>query len=75
MHVLNGEKYKELCPDSSLLSTGQIRACIISHHTKALLRREGMSDDQLTVTLPLEVRAVANLSQADKSKDGLKVEL
>lgn len=55
MHVLNGEKYKELCPDNTLLSTGQIKNCIILHHQKALLKREGMSDDQLRVMLPLEV--------------------
>ncbi|KAG2438687.1 hypothetical protein HXX76_005233 [Chlamydomonas incerta] len=61
MHVLNGEKYKELCPDNTLLSIGAIKNCIISHHTKALLRREGMSDDQLRVYLPLE-RGAATLS-------------
>lgn len=56
MHVLNGEKYKELCPDNTLLSVASIKNCIITHHTKALLRREGMSDEQLRVYLPLEVR-------------------
>ncbi|GFR43381.1 hypothetical protein Agub_g4453, partial [Astrephomene gubernaculifera] len=61
MHVLNGEKYKELCPDNTLLSLGAIRNCIISHHTKALLRREGMADDQLRVYLPLE-RGAASVS-------------
>ncbi|KAG2445358.1 hypothetical protein HYH02_008823 [Chlamydomonas schloesseri] len=61
LHVLNGEKYKELCPDNTLLSIGAIKNCIISHHVKALLRREGMSDDQLRVYLPLE-RGAATLS-------------
>lgn len=59
MHVLNGEKYKELCPDNTLLSVASIKNCIITHHTKALLRREGMSDEQLRVYLPLERGAAA----------------
>ncbi|GLC55265.1 PSII 6.1 kDa protein [Pleodorina starrii] len=61
MHVLNGEKYKELCPDNTLLTVSSIKSCIISHQTKALLRREGMADDQLKVYLPLE-RGAATVS-------------
>mmetsp|Transcript_29342 Transcript_29342/g.64952 ORF Transcript_29342/g.64952 Transcript_29342/m.64952 type:complete len:729 (+) Transcript_29342:226-2412(+) len=61
IHVLNGEKYKEICPDNTLLSHQQLRTCIISHHTKALLRREGGSDDQLRCFLQLE-RGQAPLS-------------
>ncbi|KXZ52067.1 hypothetical protein GPECTOR_10g1090 [Gonium pectorale] len=61
VHVLNGEKYKELCPDNTLLSIPAIRNCVISHHTKALLRREGMSEDALRVFLQLE-RGSATLS-------------
>ncbi|KAG2502074.1 hypothetical protein HYH03_000567 [Edaphochlamys debaryana] len=61
MHVLNGEKYKELCPEATLLSTNIIKSCIISHHTKALLRRESMNEDQLRVFLPIE-RGVASVS-------------
>lgn len=53
--VMNGEKYKEICPDNTLLSHAQLRTCIISHHTRALLRREGGSDDQLRCFLQLEV--------------------
>ncbi len=55
-HVLNGEKYKEICPENNLLSHAQLRTCIISHHTKALLKRDGGSDDQLRCFLQLEVR-------------------
>lgn len=57
MHVLNGEKYKELCPDNTLLSISQIKTCVISHQTKALLRREGQPEDQIAVYLPLDVSA------------------
>lgn len=39
--VVNGEKYKELCPDNTLSSFSHLRSCIVSHHTKALLRKEG----------------------------------
>jgi len=54
VHVLNGEKYKEICPDNTLLSHTQLHSCIISHHTKALLKRDGGSDDQLRCFLGLE---------------------
>lgn len=54
VHVLNGEKYKEICPDNTLLSHMQLHTCVISHHTKALLKREGGSDDQLRCFLQLE---------------------
>lgn len=47
MHVLNGEKYREICPDNTLLSHSQLKTCVIAHHTKALLRRDGAGDDQL----------------------------
>ncbi|GFH16547.1 uncharacterized protein HaLaN_12984 [Haematococcus lacustris] len=53
-HVLNGEKYKEVCPENTLLSHAQLRGCVITHHTKALLRRDGGSDDQLRCFLQLE---------------------
>ncbi|GAX84826.1 hypothetical protein CEUSTIGMA_g12247.t1 [Chlamydomonas eustigma] len=54
VHVLNGEKYKELCPDNTLLSHLHLRSCVISHHQKALLKREGGSDEQLRCFLQLE---------------------
>jgi hypothetical protein len=59
--VLNGEKYKEVCPDNTLLSAAALRSCIISHHTRALLRREGGPDDALRCFLGLE-RGAAVLS-------------
>lgn len=59
--MLNGEKYKELCPDNTLLSVIAIRSCIISHHQRALLRRDGMADTELHVFLPLEVRQGASI--------------
>jgi hypothetical protein len=52
--VLNGEKYKEICPDNTLISNANLLACVISHHQKALLKREGGSDDQLRCFLQLE---------------------
>lgn len=61
IHVLNGEKYREICPDNTLLSHAQLKSCVISHHTKALLRRDGGSDDQLRCFLTLE-RGQASLS-------------
>eukprot|EP00798_Chlamydomonas_sp_ICE-L_P031947 gene31947-17902_t len=54
VHVLNGEKYKEICPDNTLLSHSQLKSCVISHHTKALLKREGGSEDSLRCFLALE---------------------
>ncbi|KAF5832185.1 hypothetical protein DUNSADRAFT_12024 [Dunaliella salina] len=66
VHVLNGEKYREICPDNVLLSHQQLRACIISNHTKALLRRENGSDDQLRCFLQLEV-ATKRVKHAIKS--------
>ncbi len=54
--MLNGEKYKEICPDNTLLSHMHLRSCVISHHQKALLKREGGSDEQLRCFLQLEVR-------------------
>ncbi|GLI70279.1 hypothetical protein VaNZ11_015212 [Volvox africanus] len=62
LQVLNGERYKEICPDNVLLSVSAIKSCIINGHQKALLRREGMADTDLQVSLPLE-RGVANLSE------------
>ena len=56
VHVLNGEKYKEICPDNVLLSHQQLKACVISHHTKALLRRDSMPEDALRCFLQIEVR-------------------
>eukprot|EP00798_Chlamydomonas_sp_ICE-L_P015740 gene15740-21861_t len=61
VHVLNGEKYREICPDNTLLSHAQLKTCVISHHQKALLRREGGSEDALRCFLPLE-RGQAPLS-------------
>ncbi|GIL85694.1 hypothetical protein Vretimale_13197 [Volvox reticuliferus] len=61
LQVLNGERYKELCPDNTLLSVSNLQSCIISNHTRALLRREGMADTDLQVFLPLE-RGSATLS-------------
>ena len=45
--VVNGEKYRDLCPDNTLLSFSHLRSCIVTHHTKALLRRDGAADEQL----------------------------
>jgi hypothetical protein len=59
VHVLNGERYKELCPENQLLSHVQLKTCIVSHHQKALLKRDGGADDQLRCFLQLEVRGGA----------------
>lgn len=57
VHVMNGDKYKELCPENSqLLTHSQLRLCIITHHQRALLRRDGQGDDQLRCFLQLDVR-------------------
>ncbi|WIA18162.1 hypothetical protein OEZ85_009637 [Tetradesmus obliquus] len=49
VHMLNGEKYKEVCPDNTLLNNAQLRGCIIQpNHKKPLLKREsamGVAED------------------------------
>lgn len=59
--MLNGEKYKEVCPDNTLLNSMQLRGCIIQpNHKKPLLKREtamGLAEE-LRIFLPVEVRAV-----------------
>lgn len=71
-HVMNGEKYKEICPENTLLSHTQLRSCIIAHHTKALLRRDGGSDDQLRCFLQLERgQAVLSDLQVTTSSEAL----
>lgn len=59
VHVLNGEKYREVCPENTLLNSMQLRGCIISpHHKKPLLKREsalGVSEDT-RIFLEVEVR-------------------
>jgi hypothetical protein len=61
VHVLNGEKYKEVCPDNTLLNNAQLRGCIIQpNHKKPLLKREsamGVAEDT-RIFLTVEVRAV-----------------
>eukprot|EP00955_Chlamydomonas_euryale_P112588 366142-Chlamydomonas_euryale.AAC.7 len=52
--VLNGEKYKEVVPEGSLPTQSMLLACIIGHHTKALLKREGGDDAVLRCFLPAE---------------------
>lgn len=60
VHVLNGEKYREVCPENTLLNSMQLRSCIIlPHNKKPLLKREsalGVADDT-RIYLPVEVRA------------------
>jgi hypothetical protein len=60
VHVLNGEKYKEVCPDNTLLNNAQLRGCIIQpNHKKPLLKREsamGVAEDT-RIFLTVEVRA------------------
>lgn len=57
--MLNGEKYREVCPENTLLNSMQLRGCIISpHHKKPLLKREsalGVSEDT-RIFLQVEVR-------------------
>jgi hypothetical protein len=59
VHVLNGERYKEVCPENTLLNSMQLRSCIIaSHQKKPLLKREnalGVTEDA-RIFLPVEVR-------------------
>jgi hypothetical protein len=62
VHVLNGEKYREVCPENTLLNSMQLRGCIIlPHNKKPLLKREsalGVADDT-RIYLPVEVRATS----------------
>lgn len=57
--MLNGEKYREVCPENTLLNSMQLRGCIIPpQHKKPLLKREsalGVTDD-VRIFLPIEVR-------------------
>lgn len=59
VHVLNGERYKEVCPENTLLNSVQLRSCIIlPHQKKPLLKRGdalGVTDDT-RIFLPVEVR-------------------
>jgi hypothetical protein len=59
VHVLNGEKYKEVCPDNTLLSSSQLRGCIIVPQPKRpLLKREsalGVMSEDVRTFLPIEV--------------------
>ncbi|KAG1654764.1 hypothetical protein FOA52_015324 [Chlamydomonas sp. UWO 241] len=53
--VLNGEKYKEVVPEGNLLPPQMLlQQCIIGHHTRALLKREGGPDDALRCFLHAE---------------------
>lgn len=71
VHVLNGEKYREVCPENTLLNSMQLRGCIITpHHKKPLLKREsalGVSEEA-RIFLQVEVRAgVAMLMLQDST--------
>jgi hypothetical protein len=59
VHVLNGEKYKEVCPDNTLLNNMQLRGCIIQPNAKKpLLKREsalGSVSEEIRIFLPVEV--------------------
>lgn len=59
VHVLNGEKYREVCPENTLLNSMQLRGCIISPQAKKpLLKREsalGVSEET-RIFLEVEVR-------------------
>lgn len=60
IHVLNGDKYKEVCPDNTLLSPAALRACIIEPPLgqggyKPLLRKEGVEDGGPRILLAPEV--------------------
>jgi hypothetical protein len=59
IHVLNGEKYREVCPDNTLLDTSQLRSCILlPQQKKPLLKREGginVTEDGRILLVP-EVR-------------------
>jgi hypothetical protein len=64
VHVLNGEKYKEVCPDNTLLNNAQLRGCIIQpNHKKPLLKREsamGSVAEDTRIFLAVEVRAACS---------------
>jgi len=75
--VLNGEKYREVCPENTLLNSMQLRGCIITpHHKKPLLKREsalGVSEEA-RIFLQVEVRAgVSLLTLQDSTNPGLLV--
>lgn len=60
---------QEICPENTLLTHAQLKSCIISHHTKALLKRDGGSDEQLRCFLQLEVGAPMTLEAAGHERD------
>lgn len=64
--MLNGEKYKEVCPDNTLLNNAQLRGCIIQpNHKKPLLKREsamGVAEDT-RIFLTVEVRVQCSCIQ------------
>jgi hypothetical protein len=59
--VLNGERYREICPENTLLDAASLRTCTLAAPTpkKPLLKREGglgMTEDGRILLVP-EVRA------------------
>lgn len=76
VHVLNGEKYKEVCPDNTLLNSMQLRGCIIQpNQKKPLLKREnalGATEDT-RIFLQVEVRAGrrSRVTRTQAAADGL----
>ncbi len=75
VHVLNGEKYKEVCPDNTLLNTMQLRACIIApNQKKPLLKRDGgvgVTEDNRIFLMPENGQAPLSELQCTTSSEAL----
>ncbi|GBF93537.1 hypothetical protein Rsub_06257 [Raphidocelis subcapitata] len=75
IQVLNGEKYRELCPDNMLLSTMQLRSCVLApQQKKPLLKREGglnVTDDGRILLVPEHGHAPLSDLQCTTSSEAL----
>lgn len=65
--MLNGERYKEVCPDGGLLPAGMLASCVLesSNPKKPLLKREGgggVTDEGRIMLLP-EVRCLTGFDR------------
>jgi len=75
VHVLNGDKYREVCPDNTLLNTMQLRSCIIQpQQKKPLLKREnnaGITEDFRIFLQPERGQAPLSDLQCTTSSEAL----
>ncbi|KIY96512.1 hypothetical protein MNEG_11449 [Monoraphidium neglectum] len=75
IHVLNGEKYREVCPDNTLLNTMQLRSCVLApQQKKPLLKREGglnVTEDGRIIMVPERGHAPLSDLQCTTSSEAL----